>query len=66
MPKPLSAADRRELQEHWLETIEHEGVNLTTWEEDFIESIRSRMDAGQELSERQAETLEAIYAKRTA
>ena len=48
-----------------LEDIERNGVNLTTWEEDFIESIRAQVDAGRPLSERQVEILESIYAKRT-
>lgn len=48
-----------------LEAIEREGVNLTTWEEEFIESIRERVDAGRPLTEKQIEILESIYAKRT-
>jgi hypothetical protein len=36
---------------------------LTDWERDFVESIRERLDSGQELSERQAEKLEQIYCK---
>lgn len=48
-----------------LETIERGGVNLTAWEEGFIESIRDQLTAGRELSEKQAEILERIYAKRT-
>lgn len=48
-----------------LEAIEHEGVNLTPWEEDFIESLRAQMDTGRPLTERQVEILERIYAKRT-
>jgi hypothetical protein len=48
-----------------LEALEHYGVNLTVWEEQFIEDIRHQMDAGRTLTPRQVETLEAIYAKRT-
>lgn len=58
---PFGPAD----QEIALETIERMGVNLTSWEEDFIESLREQMAAGRALTERQAETLERIYAKRT-
>lgn len=50
----------------WLTTIETEGVNLTKWEEDFCLSIRERFDEGRfNLTERQAETLERIYAEKT-
>lgn len=56
----------REDQDIALETIERQGVNLTPWEEGFIESIRDQLTAGRELSPKQADTLEAIYAKRTA
>lgn len=31
---------------------------LTTWEHDFIVSIRDQLDAGRRLSEKQAETLD--------
>lgn len=50
----------------WLATLEEEGVNLTAWEQDFIESIVERLGRGQALSENQAERLEEIYAKRTS
>lgn len=50
----------------WVETIETEGINLTKWEEDFVQSIRERFDQGRfHLSERQAEILERIYAEKT-
>lgn len=55
----------REDQNTMIEAIEHQGVNLTAWEEDFIESLRSQFDAGKQLSEAQLETLERIYARRT-
>jgi len=49
----------------WIEAIEREGVNLTVWETDFIESIRLQREAGRLLSPAQAEVLERIYATRT-
>ena len=55
----------RDDQNTMLEAIEHQGVNLTTWEEEFVESLRSQFDAGRDLTERQLETLERIYAQRT-
>jgi hypothetical protein len=59
------AADPR--YEEWLEAIERDGANLTSWEEEFVESIRDRFDRGWDtLTERQAEILERIYSDRTA
>lgn len=50
----------------WLEAIESDGVNLTTWEEEFVASIRDRFDRGwTTLTEKQAEILERIYAQKT-
>ena len=50
----------------WLDLIETEGLNLTPWEEDFIESIRNRFDRGwRTLSDKQADILERIYAEKT-
>lgn len=41
------------------------GVNLTPWEEDFIESARDQWAAKRSLSDKQLEILERIYAQRT-
>ena len=50
----------------WLEAIEIDGRNLTTWEEEFVGSIRDRFDRGwTSLTEKQAEILERIYAEKT-
>ncbi|HXD20116.1 MAG TPA: hypothetical protein VN654_24040 [Vicinamibacterales bacterium] len=48
-----------------LEAIERQGVNLTSWEETFVDSLRVRFDAGHQLTEKQVEALERIYAERT-
>ena len=49
----------------WVEKIQMEGKELTAWEEDFVESMRQRIDEGWNLSDRQAEILEGIYSERT-
>ena len=49
----------------WLAHIQAVGVNLTTWEESFIERIDQKMEQGLSLSGREAEILEQIYAERT-
>lgn len=55
----------REDQDAALETVERYGVNLTAWEEEFIGSLRAQLSAGRQLSERQVEVLERIYAEKT-
>jgi hypothetical protein len=52
-------------QDVMLETIERNGVNLTVWEESFVESLRTQRSAGRDLSEKQLQMLERIYAERT-
>lgn len=49
----------------WLEAVEQDGVNLTTWEQDFVESLRTQRQSGRRLSDKQAEILERIYAEKT-
>lgn len=63
--KPQRDDDQRELHRQWVDTVKDQGVNLTTREEEFIESIDERLAAGRSLSEAQAEWLESIYAKKT-
>lgn len=55
-------------REDWdvaLEAIERTGVNLTPWEETFIESLRMQFDSGRDFTEKQVEMLERIYAEKT-
>lgn len=49
----------------WLDALERDGVNLSSWETDFVESIRLQLRSGRTLSEKQADTLERIYSART-
>lgn len=55
---------------HWLSEVLDKGVNLSSWETDFIESLETQR-AGLlphvplQLSEKQAALLERIYADRT-
>ena len=51
--------------ETWLDQIEAHGVNLTTWEEDFVESVRSAVNRGLILSEKQIAIIERIYTEKT-
>lgn len=49
----------------WLAAIQTDGLNLTPWEDDFVESLVQQREAGRRLTERQAEILERIYTDRT-
>jgi hypothetical protein len=51
--------------DRWLDAIISRGVNLTTWEEEFVESVERQRELGRMLSEKQAEILERIYSERT-
>ena len=47
-----------------LDRTAHEGVNLTKWEEDFIESISNQFDIRNSLSDKQIDILEKIYTEK--
>ena len=52
-------------QETWLRDIKAFGVNLTTWEETFIERVEDKLKVGLSLTEKEATKLEEIYSERT-
>ena len=57
--------DKATLQD-WIERCVHEHTKpLSKWEWSFLESISDQMTRGRELSERQVEILERIYAEKT-
>lgn len=57
------------LYKSWIDAIKTDGINLSKWEEDFVDSleeqIESRKGREEPLSEKQAEILERIYAEKT-
>ena len=56
-------------QDHvkWAEEILDKGVNLTVWEEEFVEGLSERFRFNGTLkSRKQEEILERIYAQRTS
>lgn len=63
--KPWRDDDQMTLWRSWVDQITLEGVNLTTWEEEFVESVESQLDGGRKLTKRQAEILERIYSEKT-
>jgi len=55
---------QKKLVEEWFKSIEETGVNLSKWEEDFVESVKEQFTKRGSLSEKQLEILERIYAER--
>ena len=49
-----------------IEDCEAREDRLTDWERGFIESIRTRLDAGTSLTTKQIETLDGIWGRITA
>ena len=45
--------------------LQEDGVNLSKWEEDFVENVREKLARYGSLSVRQVEILDRIYAERT-
>lgn len=70
--QPLSRAgapDRDELIDHMLATVTDDAQvtrRLTAWEVDFAESVAAQWARTKQLSPKQFETLESIYAGKTA
>lgn len=53
------------LIKEWIEYIQVQGINLTKWEQDFMESIAEQFEIKQWISDKQEEILERIYAEKT-
>ena len=49
----------------WVDQVNDEGRNLTSWELGFMESITDQFTKTKSLSDRQLEILERIYAEKT-
>ena len=50
---------------YWLDVVQTEGKNLSSWEENFVESLREQLGQYGKISDRQEEILETIYANKT-
>jgi len=53
------------LIKEWIEYVQVQGVNLTKWEEGFIESIAEQFELKQWISDKQEEILERLYTEKT-
>lgn len=58
--------DQHKLVMHMLQDLETPYKELTKWEEDFVISVTDQFERTHNLSERQFEILERIYAEKTA
>lgn len=56
----------KELIQEWLSALEDPARPLSVWETNFIESISNQFDHRGDLSDKQFEILERIYAEKTA
>lgn len=49
----------------WVEACEDNSERLTSWETNFVEACRSRIDHCWQLTDSMVQKLETIYAERT-
>jgi hypothetical protein len=54
-----------EVIKSWIHLIKTEGQDLTSWEEDFVESIEEQVNRYGKISDRQEEILDKIYTEKT-
>jgi len=55
-----------EIIEHMLDALERPNRDLTEWEDNFLASIKHQYAFKSDLSDKQFEILERIYAEKTA
>jgi hypothetical protein len=58
--------DQKALVLHMLQDLETPSRELTKWEEDFIASVTEAFSIWHNLTERQFEILDRIYAEKTS
>lgn len=58
--------EKKELIKHMLHELETPSRSLTDWENNFIESVSDQFSRWNNLSDRQVEILERIYAEKTS
>lgn len=52
--------------EEWITHVNEHGLNLTKWEEDFMDSITEQFTNWNKISDKQEEILERIYTEKTS
>jgi len=61
----LTKEAARDMYIKWAESCRKDGVGLTEWEKEYIDSILHQMGNGSFLSPKQINILENIYAEKT-
>lgn len=61
----MTPQDRRLVIEHMLDALQAPKTPLTSWEEDFLDSITEQFAERHTLSDKQFEILDRIYADKT-
>lgn len=49
----------------WCNAILQNGVDVSSWEEEFTTSVKEQLEKYRRISDRQAEILEKIYSDKT-
>jgi hypothetical protein len=62
----MSEEETKKKLQHWFDTLEEEGVNLSTWEMEFVASVKEQFERRGTLSDKQIDVLERIYADKTS
>lgn len=60
----MNLQEQKAWQKKMYEAVLNDGVNLTQWEDEFIESISGRINSDFVLSEGQEKILDRIYTER--
>jgi hypothetical protein len=55
----------KEVIEDWINQVNEKGLDLTKWEEDFMEFLTEQFKNRGSVSDKQEEILERIYTDRT-
>ena len=61
---PSNMKYSHEIIEDWIIRVIDEGLNLSQWEKDFVDSIQDQFDRSGHLSEKQIDILERIYTEK--
>lgn len=62
---PVKAKESENPIAQWIKTILEDGINLTDWEETFVQSCKIQFNRYGKLSDKQAKILERIYTEKT-
>jgi hypothetical protein len=58
--------NKYEIVRDWIDRINDEGVNLTEWEIQYMESVTDQFDRRGSISDKQEEIVERIYVEKVS